>query len=189
MDEKIEHQNKSNFMAIDLEMDQPSNDIIQLSFVIGNLDTGVILEKYCRHINIHKQINPYIIKLCGIKQSDIDGGISLEEIYQDICRFHDQYQCFRNPIVWGNGDSRLLRTQLGLDDEEFVFGRREIDTKVLYISYCLANHIKTQAGLARAMTKCGLRFQGRKHCSLDDAINTFIFYRFLLNKLKEVKNV
>jgi inhibitor of KinA sporulation pathway (predicted exonuclease) len=71
-----------------------------------------------------------------------------------------------------------------LDDDRFLFGRRWIDCKTLYVSRCFARGEKHQAGLAKAMTKVGLRFDGRKHNAMDDAINTFFLYCKLIGELK-----
>ena len=99
---------------------------------------------------------------------------------------HNRYICFRNPLTWGGGDSLSLRTALGLDDEKFLFGRRWIDAKTLFVSYCFANNLTHASGLAKSLRRMGLNFQGRKHNALDDACNTFIIYKKLLEKMKTI---
>ncbi len=172
-----------NFISLDLELNQPSGTIIQVGCVVGNLETGEILEEYSKCIKIDEIINDRIIKLTGIKQNDVDNGIKLYEAYIDLKNLHNKYECFRNAITWGGGDCRALRNALNLDDEMFLFGRREIDAKTLYVSYRFANNLKHQGGLARAMGQLGLQFKGKKHCAVDDARNTFIVCRKLLEKL------
>jgi len=58
-----------------------------------------------------------------------------------------------------------------------------LDCKTEYVGYRWANEKQHQGGLSKAMTKFGMGFSGRKHDALDDAFNTFVFYRRLL-KLK-----
>lgn len=174
-----------NFISIDMEYNQPSESIIQIGIAVGNLKSGEILDEYECYIYQDEQISEYITNLTGITQSNVDGGISLSEAYEVITEMHTEYECFRNPITWGGGDSVDLRDALDLDDKMFVFGQRWIDCKTLFVSWCFANNLKHQSGLAKSMTRLGLSFQGKKHTALDDAKNTFVVYRHLLEKVGE----
>ena len=173
-----------NLLSLDMELNQPSRTIIQIGCIIGNLKSGEILKEYLAFIKTDEIINPRITKLTGIKQSEINMGISLQQTYKDLKLFHETYGCFRNFLQWGQGDSEYLRKQLQLDDEIFLGGRRTIDAKTIYVSYRFAHNLSHQAGLAKALVKLGLQFDGRKHNALDDARNTFIIYRELLKKYK-----
>ena len=177
-----------NFMSLDLEFNQPTNTIIQIGFVIGNLKTGDILEKHQINLHTNEKISNYITQLTNITQKDVDNGIHIKDAYEIVKHYFIKYQCFRNPITWGGGDSEALRDQLKLNDEVFLFGRRWIDCKTLYISQQFANEEKHQAGLAKAMNREGLQFKGRKHTADDDAENTFVMYRHLLKKFKKIKD-
>lgn len=171
-----------NIISLDMEFEQSCQTIIQVGVIVGNLKTGEILKEYCEHINIGKPISEYIRKLTGIKQEDIDNGKSLMQIYQDLKDLHKEYDCFRNCLTWGGGDSESLRNNLNLDDEMFLFGRRWIDVKTLFVSLMFAQDKSHQAGLAKALLRMNLQFKGRKHNSKDDALNTFLIYRELLKK-------
>lgn len=176
-----------NIMALDLEHNKPSGKIIQVGAVVGNLASGKILEEYQCHIKVDEPISEYITNLTGIKQEDVDNGYSLELAYQHLSQMHKHYECFRNCITWGGGDSHELRKQLGWPDEEmFLFGRRWIDAKTIFVSLRFSRNQNNQAGLARAMTKFGLAFQGKKHQACDDARNTFLIYRRMLEEFKDV---
>ena len=176
--------------AIDLEMNQPSGSIIQIGAVIGDIKTGEILKRMSVFVNNYENVSPYIQKLTGIRQSDVDSGLDLVDAYNEIAKAHKNLDSFINPITWGGGDSILLLDQLNsmggsnFNPEGWVFGRRWIDAKTLYFSLRLANGESTQGGLARAMTKVGLRFNGRKHNAMYDAENTFRIYSHLISKLK-----
>lgn len=174
-----------NFMALDLEHNKPSGKIIQVGAVVGNLDSGKILEEYSCHIKIDEQITEYITKLTGIRQQDVDQGYSLELAYEQLKQMHKRHECFRNCLTWGGGDTLCLKHQLGInDDEMFLFGRRWIDAKTLFVSLRFARGEHHQAGLARALVKLGMQFQGKKHQACDDARNTFLIYRRLLEEFK-----
>jgi len=173
---------KKNFLTLDLEMNQPSGKIIQIGAVAGDL-SGNIIDKISIYVNPYEVVSERIVKLCDIHQKDVDSGLSLHEAYLQLKNFHLKHDCFINPITWGGGDSELLRRQMNIDIEDlsWCFGRRWIDAKTIFTSYQLANGLPIQGGLAKAMTKFGLFFSGRKHNAADDAENTFILYTHMLN--------
>lgn len=166
-------------MSLDLEFNQPSQKIIEVGYVIGDVYTGEILERVSRLIRIDEKLNPRIIELTGITDEMLETGVSLAEAYAELARKHEEYGCFRNALTWGGGDSESLREQLGLD-HGWVLGRRWIDAKTLFVSRAIARQEKRQAGLARALKRMGKDFDGKKHRAADDALNTFTIYRILL---------
>jgi inhibitor of KinA sporulation pathway (predicted exonuclease) len=183
-----------NFTSLDLEFNQPSGKIIQIGACVGNKNTGRILDSLSVMINPGEILAPFIIELTGITQEDVDKGSSLEDGYQKLMLLHKMYDSFINPVTWGGGDNSELRDQLVIertpppnviaDMSDWCFGRRWIDVKTLFISWRFANSQPIQGGLARSMTKVGLRFQGRKHNAMDDAINTFHMYKRMLEIIK-----
>lgn len=176
-----------NLLSLDLENNQPSGNIIQIGAVVGNLVSGQILEEYSAYINCEEILDPFIINLTGIKQENVDNGINLFTAYEQLKELHKKHECFRNPLVWGSGDTLCLKKQLHITDEElFLFGRRWIDVKTVFISYRWANNLSHQAGLAKALTKLGMQFDGKKHDGRADAKNTFLIYAELLSRFKNV---
>lgn len=174
-----------NIMSLDLEFNQPSESIIQVGVVVGNLATGDILDRYESCVLVNEQMHPYITKLTGIKQQDVDNGKLLWEVYRDIRELHQKHNCFINVLTWGGGDSQALRKELGLEDNNFVFGRRWIDAKTIFVSQCFVDDVKHQSGLPKSMRRLGMNFEGRKHTAVDDAYNTFRIYRKLLQNFKK----
>ena len=175
------------FTSLDLEMNQPSQKIISIGAVVGNITTGEILERFHVFVNPKEVLNPFIIELTKIKQSDVDQAGDLANAYLDLKLIHEKHKSFINTITWGGGDSQEIGNQLkqeGYDFDDWCFGRRWIDVKTLFISWRLANGSQIQGGLARAMTKVGLKFQGQKHNARDDAENTFRMYVKMLEMLK-----
>lgn len=172
------------FTSIDLELNQPSNSIIEIGAVVGNIDSGEILHKESIYVDPGEFLNPEIIQLTGIKQETVNAGFSLPNAYSRLCEIHKMYDSFCNPIVWGSGDLDAIKKQMLKHVEEYdlvwPFGRRVIDVKTLYVSHRIAEGKAPQGGLAKAMTKYGLAFKGRKHCGSDDALNTFVLYKRML---------
>ena len=176
------------FTSIDLEMNQPSQKIIQIGACVGNIRTGQVFEKLSVFVNPLEKINPYITELTKITDSDVDHGLTLEEAYNKLRKMHENYSAFVNPITWGGGDSQEMLNQLKQENPNFegwCFGRRWIDTKTLFVSWRFARGEPIQGGLARSMTKLGLKFEGQKHNATDDAVNTFRMYCAMLKKFRE----
>lgn len=174
-----------NIISLDLEMNKPSGTIIQVGAVVGSLVTGDVIETYSTCIFTEEKIDPFITDLTGIRNDDVIVGCSLYQAYNNLKDLHARYDCFRNPLTWGGGDSQELKTQLHVPDNEmFLFGRRWIDVKTVFITYQIANGLPRQAGLGKAMNKLGMEFKGTKHNAVDDAINTFRIYLKLLELIK-----
>jgi len=182
-----------NFCSIDLEMNQPSDKIIQIGAVIGNLKTGEILAKYSAFVDPEESIREDIIKLCAIDDELLrEEGMDLFTAYEGLRDLCLEYQCSKMAIQWGQGDVRHLLLELkkngyqfntGFQDQEgepFIFGRRTFDAKQSMQEWRFKQGITLQGGLARSMTKLGLEFEGRKHTADADAYNTWVIYRKLL---------
>lgn len=178
------------FTALDLEMAQPSGKIIQIGACVGNITTGEILEKLSVIVNPKEQLSEFIIGLTGITQDQVDNGVTLLEAYLTLKEMHQKYGSFINPITWGGGDSQEIFRQLKSENIEFEWclGRRWIDSKTMFVSWRFVNGKPIQGGLAKSLTKVGLKFQGRKHNATDDAVNTFHMYKAMLGKLNEKTN-
>lgn len=168
--------------VLDLEMNQPSGKICQIGAVIGDSTTGEIEQRLRIYVNPGEPIAPYITDLCGITQEQIDSnGISLQDAYIQLRDWHLKHSEFMNPITWGGADSEELRQQLNNPEDSWCFGRRWIDAKTLVVSQMIAKENKVYSGgLASAMKRFGLKFQGRKHDAQDDAENTFKIYHHML---------
>lgn len=173
---------KSVFTVLDLELNQPSNKIIQIGAIVGDVYTGQVLEQFCADINPEETLNPVIIQLTGITQEQVDQGCTLLAGYQALVGLHRAHNSFMNPIVWGGGDTVLLGQQLAALGKpyEWVFGRRWIDAKTLYIAKRIQDRDPLQGGLKKACHRLGLKFEGPAHNALQDSVNTFKIFRKLL---------
>lgn len=176
------------FTAIDLELAQPSNKIISIGYCIGNIKTKEILASDDLFVMIDEPLTDYIIKLTGITDEKLaNEGEPLLVQYEKLRSTHIAFDSFINCLTWGGGDTQFLGEQLKASGVDFkwCFGRRWIDVKTIYIGHCLANGFMGKGGLANSMKKMGLKFSGQKHSSKDDAINTFLFFCHLLERLKK----
>lgn len=169
--------------VLDLEHNQPSGKICQIGAVVGDTQTGEITHRLRIYVNPGEPISPAIIDLCGITQDQIDQqGIGIDDAYTQLKLWHRQHSEFMNPVTWGGGDSEYLRLQLSpQSQEDWCFGRRWIDAKTLVVSQMIAKENAVYSGgLASAMKRFNMRFQGRKHDAQDDSENTWrIYYQML----------
>ena len=174
-------------LSLDLELNQdPSSGpkIIEIGACVGDIFTGEVIESYSAFVNPQQKLLSIIVKLTSITQEQVDAGGTLAEAYLGMEALARKHDCLSIPIVWGAGDGYALRQELPAHIE-WAFGKRELDVKAVFQAYQMAFNQKVQAGLAKAMTRLGLVFKGKKHRAVDDAINTFIIYCALLKKFQE----
>jgi len=174
------------FTSIDCEFNQPSGKIIEIGYVIGNIRTGEILHENSIFVNPLEEISQYITDLTSITQNDVVNAVLLPEAYEVLKADHLKYKSFVNPITWGSGDTKAIKDELGMKDD-YVFGRRWLDVKTVWVTFRLAHGKPIQGGLAKSMTKLALRFEGKKHRAIDDSRATFQFYCKLCEMMREIK--
>ena len=181
-------------LALDLEMNQPSEKVIQIGAIVGCLENKKVLERFNRYIKVDEKIHKDIVELTGIRDKTLEEkGVSLEQGYKELVELIKKWDTSPHALVWGAGDTEFLRRDLKKEcpDEnsqeffgvEFPFSTRWLDLKVIYQFSCLRNGIPLRSGLAKSMKKIGMGFHGRQHNALDDAKNTFYFATILLNNL------
>jgi inhibitor of KinA sporulation pathway (predicted exonuclease) len=197
--------NTKIWTAFDLELNQPSNKIIQIGAVKFNIET----EEVYAALNVLVQIDEPlqrdpaivdIVALTGITEERLEkDGVSLVKAYKALKKFHQaevtingvEHAGMINPIVWGGGDSRTLKTQIEAakgpwqHPDFYCFGNREIDIKSFHQIMQIANDRPFAGGLAKSFHKWGGQFKGRAHDAEVDAYNTAMFACKLYKELKE----
>ncbi|HEY3655420.1 MAG TPA: 3'-5' exonuclease [Steroidobacteraceae bacterium] len=153
---------KELLVSLDLELNQPSRRIIQIGAVVGNIRTGEIVSRFDSKVSPDEELSPAIAKLTKIKQEEVDVTPKLREAYESLKCWLEPFAGERvlNPVTWGGGDTETLREQLQLDRERWLFGRRWLDAKALFVAWRMAQGRDLQGGLGRSMTKLGLAFEG-----------------------------
>lgn len=177
---------KPLIVSLDLEMNQPSGLIIQIGAVVGDIRTGEVLSRFDAKVNPGELLNPEISALTGIRADELIEAPSIHKAGEALAQWVAQFDPDRmlNPLTWGGGDTETLRRELDGSDDRWPFGRRWIDVKTLFVAWRMAQGKPIAGGLARAMTKLKLSFEGRKHNAVDDAYNTFRMYRALLAEFR-----
>lgn len=172
-------------VSLDLEMNQPSERIIQIGTAYVDLSDRTCHEGISILVNPYEMITPEIEALTGVTNERIESsGLPMSEAYDEMVKWVDSLgtDVFINPITWGGGDSMLLQEQVGAVDR-WVFGRRWIDIKTVFVFTRMALGENHQSGLAKSLTRLGMAFEGRKHDAADDAFNTGKIYLKLMEDL------
>jgi DNA polymerase III epsilon subunit-like protein len=180
------------FTSLDLELNQPSNKIIQIGAAKFNILTGEVYKKFKHYVKIDEPLCTdknicHIPKLTGITDEILEQkGTDLITAYRALREFHDEpvvingkeERAMLNPVVWGGDDSRCIKEQVAAAGYEFnnknhyCFGHRIFDTKTIFQLLQIANHESIKGGLKQACKKWDIKFEGRAHDATVDAYNT-----------------
>ncbi len=182
------------FAALDLELNNapdgstPNPKIIQIGLVIADpmqSEEEWDIRKW--FIKIDEPVYPFITELTTITDEMLaEYGVTLKQAATGINQVISAHEAFVNPVTWGGGDLDTLRNQVvAAGGNLSCFGRRIIDVKTLHVALEIAAKGKPdRAGLASAMQKYKMKFEGRQHLADVDAFNTMRLYFKILNRFQ-----
>lgn len=172
-----------NFLALDLEMNQPSGKVIEVGVAIGNVTDGM-LEMRSWYVDPQEPIDEHITQLTGIDDERISSSaVPLSQVAEDLSSLVTRYSCFVNPVQWGGGDADVLRKEFRLAEVPFPhFGRREIDVKTVCGYLSMVEGRRPSGGLKSHLGRYGLSFVGTPHRAGDDARNTLELWFTLIRR-------
>ena len=182
----------NKFLALDLELNQPSGKIIQVGVAIGDKNSrfeDYVVRKW--YINPQEPISEFITDLTGITDADISAeGYSHEYVARELSNLINEHKPFVNPVTWGGGDSSELLAEFSRNHADFPhFGRRWIDVKTWYTYLMLTKGKAPSGGLASAMGYFKLHFKGKAHRADVDAANTLALFFHLLERQSKLENL
>ena len=182
----------SKFLALDLELNQPSGKIIQVGIAIGDKNTrfeDYVVRKWL--IDPQEPISEFINDLTGITDSDIRAeAYSHEYVARELSELIKEHKCFVNPVTWGGGDSGELLAEFSKNHADFPhFDRRWIDVKTWYTYLMLTRGKAPSGGLASAMGYFKLHFKGKAHRADVDAANTLALFFKLLERQAQLESI
>ena len=180
------------FLALDLELNQPSGKIIQVGVAIGDKNTrfeDYVVRKW--YIDPQEPISEFINDLTGITDSDIRAeAYSHEHVARELSELIREHKVFINPVTWGGGDSVELLAEFCKNHADFPhFGRRWIDVKTFYTYLMLTRGKAASGGLSSAMGYFKLHFKGAAHRADVDAANTLALFFKLLDRQSRLESI
>ena len=176
-----------NYIALDLELNSKNDGstpkIIEIGVAIGSPVRPDEIVSCNWYLDPQEPITPFITKLTGIDDETIK-NYSTEHKYaaQELGELIKTYNCFTNPITWGQGDAQELKDEFKEKEIYFpFFGRRIFDVKTLYVFNQMVRGRSVSGGLRKAMNIYGLKFEGEPHRAKNDAYNTLKLFFYFLN--------
>ena len=175
-----------NILSLHAEYNQPSGLTIQIGAAVFTVN-GVLLEQFETYVNPGEPIAPFITKLTGITDQNVQGAPSIKEAYEMLEYIHAKHKCFKNPIVWGSGvrnDSQIIHQESGVERDNFM-GYRVIDAKSIFQSTQMIQGKLVRGGLEKTCKHLGIGFEGKAHTALADAMNTFRVWHYLVKRFQK----
>lgn len=186
-------QNNMTFWSLDLEMEQPSNEILSIGVSIWTPTAqhglyGINTKNFL--ITPSQPVSEFIQNLTGLKDDQFDWNKTRTQCFQDFADYMHNIQeiaetrWHREPITWGAGDLHLLREQLPKLDKLNFLSRRFIDVK----SMCMLERvyegrsISGKMSLRSGLSMYDMHFEGAAHDSSVDAYNTMRLFRAVVDK-------
>jgi hypothetical protein len=105
---------KELIVALDLELNQPSQRIVQIGAVLGNVRTGEVVSQFDVKVNPGEPLDSRITVLTGLSPQEIELAPGLSAAGQALAAWLSPRDSLRilNPLTWGGGDTETLREQL-----------------------------------------------------------------------------
>ena len=175
------------YFSFDLELnnkqDGTTPKIIEVGVAFGSPVRPAEITRYNWYLDPQEPITPFITQLTGITDEVIQTkSVSHEVVAEELGALIVTWQCFPNPVVWGQGDADELKNEFRERNIKFpFFGRRIFDVKTLCVFQQMVQGKSSGGGLRRSMNSYGLQFEGEPHRAAVDATNTLRFFFYLLN--------
>ncbi len=167
-------------IIFDLEWNQPTNspaskllphgEIIQIGFIVTGEDNSITdrVELMIRPV-CYKKMNPYVSSLTGIKQSDINKGMTFAEAVGIMAAHFTPDTVL---ITWGDDDMPILRDNLTFHGITGVALPVHYNLQRIYSAQTGSQ--QAQIGLKTALENFGITDEIKAHDALNDAYMTFL---------------
>jgi len=173
------------YVALDLEFNQPSRKIIQVGVALGSPWQSEE-EWVCKQwlLDPGEPVAEHIVTLTGITDKEIaENAVPWAQMAHELSALLQEKQAFVNPVTWGGGDHEALVSAIRAQDIEWPhFGRRWLDVKTMHAFIAMARGKSASGGLRSVMGQYKLNFEGRQHRADHDAFNTLRLFFTLLER-------
>ena len=114
------------------------------------------------------QLSDFCVSLTGITQSFLDiNGKPFKEVVDDFCSIVQPEDIF---CSWGAFDYNIMKNNCEIFKCDYPFKTGHVNVKPL-LGRLMKNWRSSGIGLAKAIWKLGMTFQGQQHSGIDDAKN------------------
>lgn len=179
------------FYSIDLEMEQPSDEIISIGIAWNEYSDGFLLTHSKDFLITPSQpISEFIRNLTGLDDSMYDWNKTRKTCFEEFISFYNTLHLkHKNAIVWGMGDIPLLRKELNSEGLFSPISRRFTDVKVLLTmdKFYNGRSLSQKSSLKSALVLYGIKSTGTAHNSADDAHNTLLLFNQFCEKQIEIR--
>ena len=160
--------------VVDTEFNR-TGTLIQIGAVQLDVKSGVIGKRFGVLINCRETLDPEIVTLTGITQTDVDGGIELKDGLSQFWGWCGS----KNLGAWGSDARELVRQSrwlaVGVPEDLRYFDVSEMG-QVLRCAFPQAK----RGGLRSTLELFGLVWSGPQHEATSDAFNTArLLHRFV----------
>lgn len=185
-----------NYFSLDLELNNLNNGqtpkIIQVGVAIGSPlrpDVSSMVTKSW-FLDPGEPISPFITRLTGITDEVVQTqSVDHYTLAIELGDFLKMWDCFPNPVTWGQGDADELKAEFKDRRIDFpFFGRRIFDVKTLYVFQQMVAGKTPSGGLRKSMIAHGLKFEGNPHDARFDAMNTLRFFFYFLERQRKFED-
>jgi ATP-dependent DNA helicase DinG len=182
-----------NYIALDLELNNKNDGtvpkIIEVGIAFGSPVRPEEITRYNWYLDPQEPITPFITELTGITDEIVQTkSVSHETLAEELGSLIQTWDCFCNPITWGQGDVDELKVEFKKRNIKFpFFGRRIFDVKTIYVFNQMVRGNSPSGGLRKSMNSYGLRFEGEPHRAAVDATNTLRFFFYLINTERKMQ--
>lgn len=179
-------------IIMDLEMNQPSNSIIQIgACVVGTKPLALTNDYFKMEVDCGEVLNPEITQLTGITQDSVDAALNTEDALKLWWQWVAKQNVGGRVWAWGS-DLWTIVEQSKAAGVQPNTKLRSLDLKTVFTLYRDVMGITTKGGLKGSMGTVGLNFFGAQHDALNDAINTarlFMKMYSWLDKYCKINNI
>ncbi len=177
--------------VLDLEMNKPSNSIIEIGAVCLDAKTGKITNSFSTLVDPQEPLDPFIVQLTTITQADLAHQPKIKEALNNFNEWMTSVGCHKMVSAWGS-DWHLVLNQFKQHGIHFEHPKH-LDIKVMAsVLRCAFPNTKSKGGLANTMALFDIPFEGQQHQALVDASNTArLLFKFvtIVQKFNEISDI
>lgn len=165
--------------ALDLEMEQPSREIIQIGIAWENVDT-LQIETKSFFITPSEPVSDFISELTGITDHDFDWQKPRDYCFAEFSNFwheHVRPKVFDSTLTWGSGDIQTLRSQMKKHVGTISSKYMNVKDIYNYREMIRGRNPSNKVSLKSAIANRKMKFEGRAHDAANDAKMTLELFR------------